>query len=202
MQIGYIRVSKSDGSQVFDLQQDALLEAGIDLDRIYKDQASGKKDDRPGLQNCLKALQPGNTLVVWKLDRLGRSLKHLVSIVDDLNQLKVGLKVLTGTGAQIDTTTSNGRLVFGIFAALAEFEADLIRERTNAGLAAARARGRMGGRPRSITPEKLRMAQAAMEDPKSNASEVANFLGVSRTTLYDYLNGDGSLKEKGRLLLS
>lgn len=201
MQIGYIRVSKNDGSQVFDLQQDALAEAGVDPERIYKDQASGRKDDRPGLQACLKALQPGNTLVVWKLDRLGRSLKHLVSIVDDLNNRKIGFKVLAGTGAQIDTTTSNGRLVFGIFAALAEFEADLIRERTTAGLAAARARGRLGGRPRKMTKEKLRMAMAAMSDPESNATEVAKSLGITRTSLYDYVNGDGSLKGLGKHLL-
>lgn len=202
MQIGYIRISKSDGSQVFDLQQDALLAAGVDPDRIYQDRASGKKDDRPGLQACMKALQPGNTLVVWKLDRLGRSLKHLVSVVEELNQLDIGLKVLAGTGAQIDTTTPNGRLVFGIFAALAEFEADLIRERTKAGLAAARARGRVGGRPRKMTKEKLRMAMAAMADPNSNATEVAKSLGLTRTSLYDYVNGDGSLKDKGQMLLS
>lgn len=201
MQIGYIRVSKNDGSQVFDLQRDALMDAGVDPERIYKDQASGRKDDRPGLQDCLKALQPGNTLVVWKLDRLGRSLKHLVSIVDDLNNREIGFKVLAGTGAQIDTTTSNGRLVFGIFAALAEFEADLIRERTKAGLAAARARGRVGGRPRKMTKEKLRMAMAAMSDSKSNATEVASSLGITRSSLYDYVNDDGSLKESGKQLL-
>src|SRR4029453_4872991 len=118
---------------------------------IYEDLASGRKDDRPGLTSCLKALQPGNTLVVWKLDRLGRDLKHLVGLIDTLNQQQGGLKVLAGTGAQIDTTTANGRLVFGIFAALAEFEAELIRERTKAGLRAARARGRVGGRPRKMT---------------------------------------------------
>ena len=201
MQIGYVRVSKSDGSQVFDLQHDAMINVGVDPDRIYQDLASGRKDDRPGLNACLKALQPGNTLVVWKLDRLGRNLKHLVSMVDELNQLKVGLKVLAGTGAQIDTTTSNGRLVFGIFAALAEFEADLIRERTLAGLAAARSRGRLGGRPRKMTVETLRMAMAAMSDPASNASEVAKRLGITRTTLYTYLNGDGSMKELGQQLL-
>jgi DNA invertase Pin-like site-specific DNA recombinase len=142
MLIGYIRVSKSDGSQVLDLQRDALTEAGVDASRIYEDLASGRHDDRPGLTTCLKALQPGNTLVVWKLDRLGRNLKHLVGLVDLLHQRQVGLKVLASAGAQMDTTTANGRLVFGIFAALAEFEAALIRERTQAGLTAARARGR------------------------------------------------------------
>ena len=138
MLIGYMRVSKSDGTQTLDLQRDALRRSDVPAERIYEDLASGRKDARPGLDACLKALQPGNTLVIWKLDRLGRDLKHLVSLVDDLRQCEVGLKVLAGAGAQIDTTTANGRLVFGIFAALAEFEAELIRERTRAGLAAAR----------------------------------------------------------------
>lgn len=147
MFIGYARVSKSDGSQVLDLQIDALIQAGVDNNRIYHDHASSRKDSRPGLEACLKALQPGNTLIVWKLDRLGRDMKDLVSLVDDLESKKINFKVLTGTGAEIDTTTANGRLIFGIFAALAEYERELIRERTNAGLAAARARGRKGGRP-------------------------------------------------------
>jgi DNA invertase Pin-like site-specific DNA recombinase len=202
MKIGYIRVSKSDGSQVLDLQRDALVDAGVDTERIYKDLASGRKDDRPGLRACLKALQPGNTLVVWKLDRLGRDLKHLINTVDDFNKQGVGFKVLAGAGAQIDTTTANGRLIFGIFAALAEFEAELIRERTNAGLAAARARGRLGGRPRKMTIETLKMAMAAMADPKSKAYEVANRLGITTTTLYAYVNGDGTAKEPGRRLLN
>jgi len=199
MQIGYIRVSKSDGSQVLDLQLDAMSAAGIDPERVYKDLASGRKDDRPGLRACLKALQPGNTLVVWKLDRLGRDLKHLINTVDDLNKRNVGFKVLAG--AQIDTATANGRLVFGIFAALAEFEAELIRERTKAGLAAARARGRLGGRPRKMTIETVKMAMAAMADTKTKASEVASRLGITTTTLYAYVNGDGSVKEPGQRLL-
>jgi DNA invertase Pin-like site-specific DNA recombinase len=201
MQIGYIRVSKSDGSQVLDLQHDAMSAAGVDPERVYKDLASGRKDDRPGLRACLKALQPGNTLVVWKLDRLGRDLKHLINTVDDLNKRNIGFKVLAGAGAQIDTTTANGRLVFGIFAALAEFEAELIRERTKAGLAAARARGRLGGRPRKMTVETLKMAMAAMADPKTKASGVASRLGITTTTLYAYVNGDGSIKESGQRLL-
>ena len=119
MFIGYMRVSKSDGSQTVDLQRDALVAAGVEPARLYEDYASGRHDSRPGLQACLKALQPGNTLIVWKLDRLGRDLKHLLSLMDDLRQRQVGFKVLTGSGAHIDTTTANGRLVFGIFAALA-----------------------------------------------------------------------------------
>jgi DNA invertase Pin-like site-specific DNA recombinase len=201
MLIGYMRVSKSDGTQTLDLQRDALLTAGVASERLYEDLASGRKDARPGLDACLKALQPGNTLVVWKLDRLGRDLKHLVTLIENLRQRQVGLKVLAGTGAQIDTTTANGRLVFGIFAALAEFEAELIRERTRAGLAAARARGRLGGRPRKMTKDTLHMAMSAMADPNSNASEIARRLGMTTTTLYEYVNGDGSLKQAGQALL-
>ena len=200
--IGYMRVSKNDGSQVLDSQKDALLKAGVDEERIYQDLASGRKDMRPGLTDCLKALQPGNTLVVWKLDRLGRDLKHLVNLVDDLRKQDIGFKVLTGQGAQIDTTTANGRLVFGMFAALAEFERELIIERTRAGLAAARARGRSGGRPRKMDKHRLKMAMTAMSDVKSVAHEVAKRLGITTTTLYMYVNGDGSLKEAGSRIMN
>ena len=201
MLIGYMRVSKSDGSQLLHLQRGALLEAGVEPARIYEDLGSGRKDDRPGLAACLKALQPGNTLVVWKLDRLGRDLKHLVNTIDELSQHDIGLKVLSGAGAQIDTTTANGRLVFGIFAALAEFEAELIRERTNAGLAAARARGRLGGRPRKMTQAVMKMAMVALADPQAKPSEVARRLGITTTTLYAYVNGDGTVKAAGQRLL-
>ena len=146
MLIGYGRISKADGSQSLDLQRDALSAAGVEQNKIYEDRASGSREDRPGLTACLKALRDGDVLVVWKLDRLGRSLAHLVNTVKDLSDRNIGLRVLTGKGAQIDTTTASGRMVFGIFATLAEFERDLIRERTMAGLAAARARGRKGGR--------------------------------------------------------
>lgn len=201
MLVGYVRVSKNDGTQTLSPQIDAMLEAGVESNRIYEDLASGRKDDRPGLNACLKALQPGNTLVVWKLDRLGRDLKHLVMMLDDLRIRNIGLKVLAGVGAQIDTTTSNGRLFFGIFAVLAEFERELIIERTQAGLAAARARGRKGGRPRKMDRTTLMMAMTALADQKSNASDVAKRLGITTSTLYDYLNGDGSLKAKGQNIL-
>lgn len=201
MLIGYARVSKSDGSQATDLQRDALEGAGVAPGHLYEDHASGRTDARPGLAACLKALRDGDTLVVWKLDRLGRSLKDLVTIVENLNRRGVGLKVLAGSGAQIDTTTPNGRLIFGIFAALAEFEAELIRERTKAGLEAARVRGRNGGRPRKMTRAAIRMAMAAMADPGAKPAEVAKQLGVTTATLYAYVNGDGSPKAAARGIL-
>ena len=139
MLIGYMRVSKADGSQSTDLQRDALIGAGVSPSHLYEDLASGRRDDRPGLAACLKALREGDTLLVWKLDRLGRDLRHLINTVHDLTARSVGLKVLTGHGAAVDTTTAAGKLVFGIFAALAEFERELISERTMAGLASARA---------------------------------------------------------------
>ena len=200
--IGYIRVSKSDGSQSLDLQLDALINAGVDSKRIYKDLASGRKDHRPGLENCLKALQPGNNLVIWKLDRVGRDLKHLVNMVDELNNQNIGLKVLAGNGAQIDTSTANGKLIFGIFAALAEFERSLIIERTKAGLEAARARGKKGGRPRKMDITTIKMAMLAMSDKNAVAKEVAKKLGITTTTLYMYINGDGSAKEVALKILN
>ena len=128
MLVGYMRVSKADGSQALDLQRDALTGAGVTARHIYQDQASGKRDNR--LEACLKSLREGDTLIVWKLDRLGRNLRHLVNTIHDLMERRVGFRVLTGQGANIDTTTASGRLVFGIFAALAEFERELIRERS------------------------------------------------------------------------
>ena len=142
MRIGYARVSKADGSQSLDLQCDALRAAGVDAGHVYHDVASGVRDDRRGLDSCVRALRTGDVLVVWKLDRLGRTLAHLVNNVQNLSARGVGLRVLTGQGAQIDTTAAAGRLVFGIFAALAEFERGLIRERTLAGLTAARTQRR------------------------------------------------------------
>ncbi len=202
MLIGYKRVSKSDGSQSTALQHDGLLAAGVDENHIYEDFASGKKDLRPGLQAALKALRPGDTLVVWKLDRLGRDLKHLINTVDDLAQKDIGFRVLSGHGASIDTTTPSGKLVFGIFAALAEFERDLIAERTRAGLAAARARGRSGGAPYKMTPAKLRLVMAAMGHRETKVGDLCKELGISRQTLYRYVGPDGTLRNDGEKLLS
>ena len=201
MQIGYARVSKSGDAQNLDLQYDALTEAGVAREVIYEDRASGKKDDRPGLAACLKALREGDTLVVWKLDRLGRDLRHLVTVVEELTERSIGLRVLTGQGAQIDTTTPAGRLVFGIFAALAEFERELIRERTLAGLEAARARGRRGGRKFALTKAQVRLAQAAMKSRDTSVAELAAELGIKPVTLYRYVGPRGELRENGKQVL-
>jgi DNA invertase Pin-like site-specific DNA recombinase len=202
MLIGYARISKADGSQSLDLQRDALLAAGIQPGRIYEDQASGARDDRPGLEACLRALREGDVLVVWKLDRLGRTLTHLVNTVRDIYDRGVGLRVLTGQGAEIDTTTSAGRMIFGIFATLAEFERDLIRERTMAGLDAARARGRKGGRKFALTKAQVRLAQAAMANRDTSVSALAAELGIKPVTLYRYVDANGDLREHGKRVLA
>ena len=201
MLIGYMRVSKADGSQSTDLQRDALLAAGVDPSKLYEDHSSGKKDDRPQLAACLKGMNAGDTLLVWKLDRLGRDLRHLVNTVHHLTERSIGLKVLTGEGAAIDTTTASGKLVFGIFAALAEFERSLISERTVAGLASARARGRTGGRPYKMTPAKVRLALAAMGHKETKVSTLCEELGVTRQTLYRHVSPAGELRPDGAKLL-
>jgi len=201
MLIGYTRVSKADGSQVHDLQLDALTAAGVAAADIYSDSMSGGRDDRPELEAALKALRTGDVLVVWKLDRLGRSLRHLVNTVHDLAERGVGFKVLTGQGADIDTTTAAGKLIFGIFASMAEFERSVMRERTMAGLASARARGRVGGRSSALTKSQVRRVQAAMGQPETVVSELAKELGVSTATLYRYVAPDGELREQGRAVL-
>lgn len=201
MKIGYVRVSKADGTQVFDLQKDALIKEGIAPEQIYQDEVSGKKGLRPGLEACLKSLRKGDQLIVWKLDRLGRDLRHLVNTVQDLAERGIGFKVLSGQGAEIDTTTPSGKLIFGIFAALAEFERELIRERTKAGLAAARSRGRKGGRKHELTKAQVRVAQAAMNHRDASVAELCKELGVSRTTLYRYVGPNGELRENGEKVL-
>jgi DNA invertase Pin-like site-specific DNA recombinase len=201
MLIGYARVSKTDGSQVFDLQKDALRAAGVKTKQIYEDCASGTRDDRPGLTACLKALREKDVLVVWKLDRLGRNLKHLVSTVQDLADRGISFKVLSGQGANLDTTTASGKLVFGIFAALAEFERELIRERTQAGLQAARARGRKGGRKFELSKAQVRLAQAAMRNRDTTVSALCKELGITRVTLYRYVSPTGTLRDHGKEVL-
>ena len=201
MLIGYARVSKADGSQSLDPQRDALIAAAVAPEAIYEDEASGKRDGRPGLDACLKALRAKDTLIVWKLDRLGRDLRHLVNVVQELADREVGFRVLAGQGAQIDTTTPAGRLVFGIFAALAEFERELIRERTVAGLAAARARGRRGGRKFALSKAQVRLAQAAMKSRDTSVADLAAELGVKPVTLYRYISPAGELRENAKRVL-
>lgn len=183
MKIGYARVSTAD--QNLELQTDALEKAGCE--KIFTDQASGARDERKGLLDATEFCRQGDSLVVWKLDRLGRSLKHLIETVNLLHEKKVGFVSLQES---IDTTTSGGKLVFHIFGALAEFERELIRERTNAGLASARSRGRMGGRPKAMTSKQLRLAETMLKDPNTTVKEVCETLNVSKTTLYRYLNKD------------
>jgi DNA invertase Pin-like site-specific DNA recombinase len=194
MLIGYMRVST--GEQSLDLQRDALDKIGCE--RIYEDVCSGRMTDRPGLKMALEMARDGDAIVIWKLDRIGRSLTHVVGLVGDLQKRGVGLKVLTGN---VDTTTTTGRLVFGIFATLADFERDLIQERTMAGLAAARARGRAGGRPRVMTKQKLRAAMAMMADRQNAARDVAAQLGISLSTLYAYVDAKGTPRPRATALL-
>lgn len=201
MLVGYARVSKADGSQNTNLQLDALFAAGVAEEHIYQDFASGKNDDRPGLNHCLKALRQNDTLVIWKLDRLGRDLRHLINTVHDLTARDIGLKVLTGHGAAIDTTTAAGKLVFGIFAALAEFEREMIRERTIAGMASARARGRKGGRPHKMTTAKLRLAMASLGNLETKIGPLCEELGITKQTLYRHVSPTGELREDGKKLL-
>ncbi len=183
MLVGYARVSTTD--QNLSLQTDALQAAGCE--RLLTDTVSGARVERPGLTAALKECRAGDTLVVWKLDRLGRSLPHLVETVRDLSARGIGFKSLQ---EQIDTTTSGGNLIFHIFAALAEFERDLIRERTNAGLAAARARGRKGGRPKGVDQRKQKAALALKKDAGHSIREICEIVGISRNTYYKYTRSE------------
>src|SRR5437868_7590659 len=180
MLIGYARVSTAD--QTLALQKDALEKLGCI--KIFTDTASGAKAERTGLNEALEYVREGDTLVVWRLDRLGRSLKHLIETVAILDSRKIGFKSLT---ENIDTTTSGGKLVFHIFGALAEFERNLIRERTQAGLLAARARGRKGGQPKALTPKQAAIAQALYDDKSNAIADICKTLNISRATLYRYI---------------
>ena len=201
MLIGYARVSKSDGHQVLDLQIDALTNSGVKEENIYSDKISGSKDERPGLENCLKALREDDILVVYKLDRLGRNLKHLIQTVEDLTKRKIGFKVLSGQGVNIDTTTPAGKMIFSIFGALAEFEKELIRERTIAGITAARARGRMGGRKFNLTKAQVRLAEASMKNRDTSVTELCKELKITRATLYKYISPTGELRDYAKRVL-
>ncbi len=180
MRIGYARVSTADQNP--DLQEDALQKAGCE--KIFRDVASGALDSRKGLAEAIEYVRDGDTLVVWKLDRLGRSLKHLIETVNGLAARKIGFQSLRES---MDTTTSGGKLIFHVFGALAEFERELIRERTQAGLRAARARGRNGGRPSKMDPRKIRMARTLLENPNASITDVCDTLHISRATLYRHL---------------
>ena len=179
MQVGYARISTTD--QHLDGQQDALTAAGCE--QIWTDTISGATTTRPGLDAALAACRTGDVLVVWKLDRLGRSLPHLIVTVHDLVRRGIGFRSLH---EHIDTTTTSGKLIFHLFAALAEFERDVIRERTNAGLAAARARGRLGGRPKGVDEQKRKAALALKRDPSYTVREICQIVGISRNTYYKY----------------
>ncbi len=180
MNIGYARVSTAD--QNLDLQNDALDSAGCE--KIYTDKMSGAKTARPGLDQILGILRKGDTLVVWKLDRLGRSLKHLIQVMNQLEERGIYFKSVQES---LDTSTPGGKLIFHVFGALAEFERDIIRERTLAGLAAARSRGRKGGRPRKLSKKQVEIATNLMKDISIPIVEICKTLGVSKATLYRYV---------------
>ncbi len=182
MLVGYARVSTQD--QKPELQLDALTAAGCE--KVFEEKASGAQRDRPQLQAAIDYMRAGDTLVVWKLDRLARSMKQLIETVEGLDARGIGFRSLTEA---IDTTTPGGKLVFHIFGALAEFERSIIRERTKAGLASARARGRLGGRPPALSPEDLAAARALLSDPDITVDAVAQRLGVAPSTLYRHLPG-------------
>ena len=183
MLVGYMRVSSDNDRQTTDLQRDALLAAGVDPRQLFTDKASGARDDRPGLQQVLAYVHPGDCLIVWKLDRLGRSLPHLLQIVTTLQAQGVAFRSLT---EQMDTTTPQGAFLFSVFGALAQYERALTQERIRAGLEAARRRGKRGGRPRAISPEQLDAILAALHAGASKAAICRTF-GVKRTTLSDAL---------------
>lgn len=201
MLIGYARISKSDNSQVLDLQIDTLKNYGVNEENIYTDKISGIKNERLWLENCLKALREDDVLVVYKLDRLGRNLKHLIQIIEDLTKKRVGFKVLSGQGVDIDTTTPAGKMIFSIFGALAEFERELIRERTKAGIIAARARGRMGGRKFNLSKAQVRLAEASMKNRDTSVSELCKELKITRTSLYKYISPTGELRDYAKRVL-
>ncbi len=189
MKIGYARISTAD--QNLDLQTDALEKVGCE--KIFHDTASGAKGERKGLADAVEFAREGDILIVWKLDRLGRSLKHLIETVNRLYEKGVGF---ASVQESIDTTTSGGKLIFHVFGALAEFERELIRERTNAGLKAARARGRKGGRKEKLTPRQVEMARAMVNDPSISIGAICETFKISKPTLYRYVPAPGKIRKK------
>ena len=183
MLVGYMRVSSETDRQTTDLQRDALLAAGVDPRQLFTDKASGARDDRPGLQQALAYVHAGDCLIVWKLDRLGRSLPHLLQIVLTLQRQGVAFRSLT---EQMDTTTPHGAFLFSLFGALAQYERALTQERITAGLAAARRRGKRGGRPRVVSPEQVDAICAALQ-AGANKAAICRTFGIKRSTLYDAL---------------
>ena len=186
MLVGYMRVSSDNNRQTTDLQRDALIQAGVDERHLFEDKSSGARDDRPGLAKALAYVRPGDCLVVWKLDRLGRSLPHLLRIVTNLQEHGVAFRSLT---EQMDTTTPPGEFLFSVFGALAQYERALTKERIMAGLAAAKRRGKRGGRPYAINKETLDAIREAIQNGTSKAGVCRTF-GVKRSTLYDALARD------------
>jgi DNA invertase Pin-like site-specific DNA recombinase len=200
--ISYNLVFLYDDPQSALRQRDALIATGVSPSQIHKDTVWSRLDARPGLSSALIALHEGDTLIVWKLDQLGRNIRHLVHILYDLTNRGVGIKVLSGRGASIDTTTPSAHLIVDIFAALAEFERDLVSQRPNPALARARARGRKGGAPFKMTTAKLRVARAAMAQPDTKVADLCRELRISRQTLYRHVGPDGALREDGERLLN
>jgi len=182
--VGYARVSKLE--QNLDLQKDALEKAGVKKPLLFIDKISGIKEERPGLLKCFESLKHGDVLVVWRLDRLGRSLPHLVGIIKELKERGIGFRSISD--GNIDTTTASGELIFNIFSSLAQFERSLLQERTLAGLKSARARGRLGGRPKLLTDSpKIKMAKKLHEDKSLSITEICQTMKISKSTLYWYL---------------
>ena len=197
MKIGYARVSKANGEQTIDLQVDALVAEGVTKTKIYYDAMSGASRNRPYFKSCMKALREGDTLVLYSLDRMGRSQIDLLKILNELQIIGVHLKILAGIGAGIDTNTAVGKMMYQLVAMFAEYERSTIVERTKAGLESARARGRIGGRKPSLSRSDVLAVQAAMRDKDTIVADLAREKRVSTKTLYEYVSPKGELRELG-----
>jgi len=200
--VGYVRVPKFDEDQLKQVQWSALTSAGVSDRYIFEDVVSRRKDDQPGLKRCLKILDPGDTLLLWRLDRAGRDLRHLVNFVNQLLERGVGLKVLSGAGASIDTTADGDGQILSVFCGLAEFERELISEgQRSGGAMASKIRGHRGGRTPKMTLAKIELARAAMAQPETNVGALCARLGIARQTLYRFVGPSGELREDGLRLM-